>query len=69
MANLPQFTKYVYYKGRYWRLEGLVDYYGRISLTRLSDSSRGVNADPAKIRNAPQEQIDAIERIYTERGM
>ena len=58
-----ELTKYVWYQDRYWRVEGLVDYRGFIGLVRLFDSSQGINADPAKIRNASVEQIDAIERI------
>lgn len=58
-----QYTKYVYYQGQYWRFEGLIDYQGKVSLVRIFDSSQGINADPAKVRNAPQNQIEAIEKI------
>jgi len=62
------FTKYVWYKDRYWRVGGTVDRNGRLELVRLFDDSQGINADPKKILNASQEQIDAIERIYQKGG-
>jgi len=46
-----------YYKGKYWIYEGLKDFYGRVSLVNPLDSSKGIQAEPNKLRLLKGEEL------------
>lgn len=61
------FTKYVWYQGRTWRYEGLTDRRGFVPLVNLKDRSKGIVADPKKLRNCTEAEIAAIESLLGRR--
>jgi len=62
-------VRYVGWEGRYYHLDQPVrpDRFGRISLTRLFDTSQGVSADTMFMYRASKDQEEAIDEILTRR--
>lgn len=55
-------NKYVWFKGRTWLQESdRKDWMGRVSLIDWKDTSKGVLAEPHKVRACTVEDVEGIE--------
>jgi len=59
-------SKYVWFKGRTWRQESdLKDWMGRLHLVDWKDTSKGILAEPHKVRDCSKKDTEAIEHFLS----